>query len=143
MGLLGSLIDGLGPKDPKMPFLFKMFPFLAIAQIGVGALGVFSGINLLKLKVWTRGVLEVLTWLLLISAIGLMIYFILNLVPMISGHGPRGLMIIGIIVCSVFTGIPGVALGIMLKYLRGSVVKNAIKNYAKQSLSADARTSRG
>lgn len=70
-----------------MPFIFKIFSLLAVVQIGVAALGLISGINFLKLKAWSRSVLEGLTWLLLIFILGFMFFWVFNLVPMGSRNG--------------------------------------------------------
>jgi hypothetical protein len=64
MALFSSLmIGGLAQDDPDMPFVFKIFPLLAVVQISIAVLGLISGIHFLKFKVWSRGILEGLTWL--------------------------------------------------------------------------------
>ena len=110
----------------NMPAIFKFFPFIAIGQIGVALLGFISGINFLKLKIWARNVLEVLTWLLLLFIVGFMIFWVFSWILMTSGHGPQGFGIMGAIMGIVITGIYGIPLGIMVKYLRGNKVKDAI-----------------
>ena len=132
MALFSSIMIGdMAQGDPDIPFIFKIVPMLAIVQIGVAVLGLTSGINLLKLKAWARNVLEGLTWLLLIFILGFMVFWVINWVSMSSGHGPRGFGVMGAVMGVVITGIYGVPLGIMLKYLRGPKVKNAINGTAE------------
>jgi hypothetical protein len=133
MGLFMSVMMGkMTQDDPVMPLMLTIFPLLATVQIGVAVLGLVSGINFLKLKAWARNVLEGLTWLLLVFIIGFMVFWVFNWVSMSSGHGPRGFDIMGAVMGVVITGFYGVPLGIMLNYLRGSKVKNAINGVAEQ-----------
>lgn len=131
MALFGSVMMGQMPQhDIKDPLFFRMIPFLAIVQVGLAALGLVSGINFLKLKAWARSALEALTWLLLLCILGFMVFWIINWVSMTSGHGPRGFDVMGVVMGIVITAIYGVPLGIMVKYLRGARVKDAINGTA-------------
>lgn len=136
MALFSSFMIGqMSQSDPEaiknMPAIFKFFPLIAIGQIGVAIIGFVSGINFLKLKIWARNVLEVLTWLFLIFLAGFMIFWAFNWFSITSEHGSRGFDIMGAVMGVVITGIYGVPLGIMVKYLRGDKVKNAITSYAE------------
>jgi hypothetical protein len=134
MALFSSVMIGEMAKDePDMPFIFKIFPLLAIVQIGAAVLGLVSGINFLKLKAWARSVLEGLTWLLLVFILGFMVFWVFNWISTTSSHGPSGFGMMGAVMGVVITGIYGVPLGIMLKYLRGPKVKNAINGTAEQT----------
>ena len=127
MVLLSSMMmGGMAQKDPNMPFIFKIFPLLAIIQIAAAALGFVSGINFLKLKVWSRRVLEILSWLFLLFLVVFGIYWEFSLLSMTSRHGLKGFDIIGAVMGAVIISIYVVPLGIMLKYLRGDKVKNAM-----------------
>ncbi len=128
-----AMIGNIAQDEPHMPFIFKIFPLLAIVEIGVGVVGLVSGINFLKLKAWARSVLEGLTWVLLVFILGFMVFWIFNWVSVTSGHAPRGFGIMGAVTGIVMTGIYGVPLGIMLKYLRGPKVKTAINGTAEQA----------
>jgi hypothetical protein len=134
MAFVSSIMIGEMAKDsPGVPFIFKIFPLLTIVQIGVAVLGLFSGINFLKLKAWSRNVLEGLTWLLLSFTLGFMVFWIFNWISMTSGHGSSGFGVMGVVMGVVITGIYGVPLGIMLKYLRGPKIHNAIYGIADQT----------
>ena len=145
MALFSSVLIGqMSQSDPEalkdMPAIFKYFPLIAIGQIGIAILGFVSGISFLKLKIWARNVLEVLTWLLLLFIVGFMIFWVFNWISMTSGHGPRGFGIMGAVMGVAITGIYGVPLGIMMKYLRGDKVKNAMIGYAEQKNGADNKS---
>jgi hypothetical protein len=126
-----AMIGEMAQNDPELPFIFKIFPLLAAVQIGVSTLGLISGIHFLKLKAWSRSVLEALTWILIILILGFMIFWVFNWVSMGSRHGPHGFGIMGAVMGVVITGIYGVPLGFMLKYLRGSKVRNVINGIAE------------
>lgn len=142
MALFGSIsINQSLQTDPdvseKIPAMFKYFSFIGVGQMGVALLGFIAGINFLKLKIWARNVLEALTWLLLIFILGFMIYWVFNWISITSEHGPHGFDIMGAVMGVLITGIYGVPLGIMLKYLKGGKVKNAIIEAAETSSSKE------
>ncbi len=115
----------------EVPLIFKILPILAIVQISVAVLGIVSGVNFLKLKPWSRNVLEVLTWFLLIFIIGFGIFWVSNWFSVISGYDQRGLNLMPIFMSIAIIGIYGFPLGIMLKYLRGKKVHDAINGLAE------------
>jgi hypothetical protein len=126
----------------SVPALFRFFPLLAIAQIGVAVFGIISGINFLKLRPWSRNALEILSWLVLLFAIGFMMFWLTNWFSMTSGQGPVGLSIMGAVMGVVVMAIYGVPFAIMLKFLRGDKVKIAIKTAAELSAGDNAPTPR-
>lgn len=135
MIILGSFIIGeMAQNVPGTPFLFKVFPWLAIIQFCLGMLGIVSGINFLKLKVWARNILEGLTWFLLIFILGFMCFWIFNWVSLASEQPPRGFWFMGIVMALMITGVYGVPLAIMLKYLRGPKVRNALNKIDEHPL---------
>ncbi len=138
MGLFSSImISQMSQSDPEAfkqtPLFFKFFPLIAIGQMGVAFLGFVSGINFLRLKIWARTVLEVLTWILTLFIFGFMIFWIFNWISMSPGGAPKGFSIMGAVMGVVFTGVYGVPLLIMLKYLRGTKVKKALFGSAEPS----------
>lgn len=142
MALLSSVMIGeMAQNDPEMPLIFKLFPLLAIFQIGIAAIGCICGINFLKLKTWSRSVLEVLTWLLLVFILGFMAFWLFNWMSTTMAHGPQGFGIMGAVMGVIITGIYGVPLVIMLKYLRGSKVKSAINGSAEPGASSEPHSS--
>jgi len=135
MGLITStLISSMSQNGANMPTMFRIFPLIAIIQIGVAVFSIVSGINFLKLKAWARNTLEAMTWLLLTFVLGFMVFWTFSWLSATSGRGPDGFGMMGAIMGVVMTGIYGVPLGIMLVYLRGPKVKNAI-NIVKPNIS--------
>ncbi|MDY6845490.1 MAG: hypothetical protein SVW57_15545 [Thermodesulfobacteriota bacterium] len=124
-----------------IPAIFKYFPLLAIVQIGVSVTGLVSGINFLKLKSWSRSVLEILTWLLLLFVVGFGGFFIFQWSSMSSPHTSFGFSIMEFVMAIGIFGIYGIPLGIMVKYLRGEKVKKAIIDSAEPHYASD-RSSR-
>lgn len=124
----------------EIPAILKIFPLLAIVQIFIGGLGFFSGINFLKLKIWSRNVLEILTWLILIFLVGFMVYWVFNWLSMSAGHGPKNFAVGGAIMGIVVTGIYAVPLGIIVKFLRGDKIKNAMSGIAEPGTALDSAT---
>jgi len=124
--VVGQMLRTDPEPDQNVQAIFRFFPLLAVSQIGVGVLGLVSGINFLKLKSWSRKVLEVISWLLLMYVVGFGIFWVFSWVSMTSGDGPTGFDMMGTVIGVVITAIYIVPLGIMLKYLRGDKVKNAL-----------------
>jgi TRAP-type C4-dicarboxylate transport system permease small subunit len=103
---------------------------LPFPQVFIGGYGLYSGINFLKLKAPSRNILEILTWLLLLLLVGFMVFWAFTWITMTSGHGPKNVSIMGAVMGVVTTGKYAVPLGIMLKFLRGDKVKNAMEKIA-------------
>lgn len=120
------MADDMLKEARDMSFLFYIFPLLAVVQVGAGILAIVSGINFLKLKSWSRIVLEVLTWIFLVVIIVYMVLWSLIWFLFPSGFHPTGFLIVLAIMAVVISGIYAVPLIIMLKYLRGPKVKNAL-----------------
>ncbi len=128
------MITTMMQEEQDAPLIFYIFPLLAIVQIGIGSLGVVAGIQFLKLKAWARSALEVLTWLFLLFVLGFMVFWLIIWVSITSAHGADSLGIMGAVMGVVMTGIYGIPLGIMLKYLRGSKVRNAVNGVQENPL---------
>lgn len=134
LGLFGSLMFvNMAQNEPDMPFMIKIFPLLAIVQIGVAVLGLVSGIKFLKFEAWSRSTLEGLTWILLIFILGFMVFWEFNWISMTSDNDPGSFGIMGAIMGVVITAIYVIPTGIMLKYLRGPKVRNAFNGTDKRS----------
>jgi hypothetical protein len=112
---------------------------VAVAQIAVAAVGFVSGINFLRLKAWSRISLEILTWLLLAFVVGFGIYWEYSWLSMTSQAGSRGAGLVGAIMGPLVMGMYGVALVIMLKYLRGDRVKEALRVSAELASGPEGR----
>ncbi len=114
-------------NQQNTPVVFWLFILLCVVQIVVALLGIVSGVNFLKLRSWSRRVLEILTWILLIFTVGFGIFWIPTWVVVTSRDAPLSFSIFGAVMGIVSTIVYGLPLGFMLKYLRGDTVKNAMK----------------
>lgn len=135
-----NMIGENATADPEfqqnMPSIMIYFSYIAMAQLLVAIIGLVSGINFLKLKSWSRIVLEILTLLFILFVVGFGIYWEFGWLTMTSGNGPKGFNVMGAVMGVVIIGIYGVPLGIMLKYLRGDRVKNAMTGPATEQPAA-------
>lgn len=131
-------ISQAGPEIHKnMPAIFKFFPLIATVQFAVAVLGFVSGINFLKLKYWSRTVLEILTWLLLVFLVIFGGFFVYQWISTSFKHSSFGFGIIEVVMIFGIFGIYAAPLIIMVKYLRGDKVKTAIISSAEPIAAAD------
>jgi len=132
-----SMMNKMGNNDPnftnQIPPFFKLLPYLSVFQSGVAITGVVSGVKFLKLKSWSRNILEILSWLMLLFMICFGIFWEYSWISMSSGQTPQGFDAMGAIMGLFVISIYSVPLAIMLKYLRGEKIKNAMNGYAEQS----------
>ncbi len=131
--MTGQLLEANSKGQENMRAIFKFFPILLPFQLGIGVLGIISGVKFLRLKRWSRSALEVLTWVSLISIIAFSIHWISTWGYMSSGHEPPGFAAMGLVMGIVVTAMHGVPLGIILKYLRGNKVKDAMIGYTEST----------
>ena len=132
MALFSSIMIGqMAQDDPNMPFIFKVFPLLAVAQIIVAIFGLFAGVNFLKLKSWSRKALEILTWALILFVVGFGGVTVFHLVSTSSSQLNFGFGIMEFFLIIVILGMYAVPLVIMVKYLRGEKVKQAMISIAE------------
>jgi hypothetical protein len=96
MALLGSLlIRDVMQGGPAMPSYFKFYPVLVAVQLIVATLGLVAGVNFLKLKPWSRGILEGVTWTLLVFVVGYVIFWVASWLALSAGHGAEGFRVMG------------------------------------------------
>jgi len=106
---------------------------MLIVQFLVALLAIVSGIYLLRLHPWARTAIEILSWLAFIYSVGFGIYWVYMWISM-TGNMPQSAAsenaktfqimgtVMGIVVISIFS----VPLGMMIRYLRGPVVRTAV-----------------
>jgi hypothetical protein len=90
-------------------------------------------VKFLKLQPWARAALEGLTWLFLTFIVGFGIFWISMWCSMPSRGSPPGFTIVGVAMGIASLAFYGVPMGIVLKYLRGETVKDAMKGTAEPS----------
>ena len=123
------LSDKMGGQSSDPEIITKILPYLAFVQLCITVLGLVSGINLLKLKAWSRKILEILTWFELLFFSSFLIYPFVHGVSLALQGGSYRLIFLSL----GLLGFYGVPFGTMLIYLRGSKVKNAIAGVPKES----------
>jgi hypothetical protein len=123
---IGQMAQSHTDAPKHFMIILKCMPLLAIGQAGMGVLGIVSGINFFKLKSWSRKVLEVLSWILLAYVIGFGIFWLASWTSLTTGRDDAAFGIMGTFVGIFMLALYGIPLGIMLKYLRGSRVRDAI-----------------
>jgi hypothetical protein len=115
---LPAMASSMAPGDGGA----VLFPAIAAVQLLIGAVGLISGIHFLKLKPWSRSVLEALTWVFVLLAAG---SSAIPLVLSVRGGAPMAAGEAVIIAVIALTYV--VPLGIMLRYLRGAKVRSVFR----------------
>lgn len=131
MGLLGFLIidritQGQMRSPHVWPVLYTIYPFLSVGQIVLGAFGLFSAFRFLRMESWARTALEILSWFLLFCVVGWGIIWVAFAVFGSSVHRLPGPGLLGALMGALISAIYAIPVGIMLKYLRGEKVRNAM-----------------
>ena len=94
---------------PPMPFLFRYFSVLALAQVLLASFIMYSGLQFLRLRRWALASLEVTTWLALASVVAL---------GGLIAFAAAGDVIAGSVIAAAF----GLPLCVLLHFLRGAAV---------------------
>jgi hypothetical protein len=89
---------------------------IPLVLIPISILIIASGISFLKLKPWTRKILEILSWLAIILSFGDGIFGVVHL----SSYKPL-----------LWDGLFCIPFAIIIKYLRGNTVKNSFEFIAE------------
>ncbi len=109
-----------------------------MAEIGMGIFIFIAGDSFLKLRPWSRRAMEVITWLYLVFLFGFIPLFAIwrSLMQWYSDESffTFGNVALYLLSASVL-GLPAI---IMLKYLRGKTVKDAIHAAGAESAPADS-----
>lgn len=125
--LISSMMMDVLRDQPDVPFIIELFPLLFAVQLVVGVLGIFAGVHFLRLRTWARTTLEVLSWSLLVLLVGFLVLWMINWLSMAARHGGDGFALMGAVVGLLSTALYVVPLGIMLRYLRGPKVREAMQ----------------
>lgn len=117
-----------------MGFTFTKYDFLEVLQIAFAIFVLIASIKFLKLRAWARGVLEVICWSGLIymgALVASFIFYWMNMTSNITpGEGmpvlPPMFGIFGAVTGAVEMGIWSVSLIVIIKFLRGKAVREAV-----------------
>ena len=117
-----------------MMSVFRYFDLIALLQLAVAVLAVVAGTQLLKLRSWARTTLEALSWLSLLYVISFGVFWSLmwltmtgQLPPGDAPFDPRLFQVFGLVMGAFITLVFAVPLVIMIRYLRGTVVRDAVQ----------------
>ncbi len=107
-------------------WVLRMIPVFIVLQVMFAASGLYSGVHFLRLKPWSRQVLEVQSWVLLMLLIAFAVYWQVDWQSTVPSHVQGNRQISGAIMGGVMMLLYIVPLGIMIKTLRGDVVRVAL-----------------
>jgi hypothetical protein len=105
---------------------------LVWTQVAMGVVSIYAGAGLLKLRAWARTAIEVLTWLSLVYVLGNGVYFSYTWESIVADLAKQlmvdsdALRITGYVTVATVTVVFAVPFGFMLKYLRSSLVRQAV-----------------
>ena len=106
---------------------------LTVIQSALSIAAILAGVYFLKLRAWARGMLELLSWLTLISVIGMgFIWLPLwmaaseDLLPNVTAVDMHKVKMIGAAVGGVVVIVAAIPLIVMIKSLRGKAVRAAM-----------------
>ncbi len=111
-------------EQEDIPFVFRYFVYFAFLQCLFSVVGIISGVNLLKMKLWARNALEILSWILLVSLVFFLIYWSINWLSFQEEIPDDSSSYIGLIMAIMITSIYGVPLIIMIRKLRSKLFKD-------------------
>ncbi|MDI6808792.1 MAG: hypothetical protein QME66_07410 [Candidatus Eisenbacteria bacterium] len=123
----------IGPGFGLLMNIIRHFALFAMAQIAMAAIIIASAVALLKLRPWARTVIEVMSWLFLVSVAGSFLFGIFvwsamtrqlphDEVSLNMGH----LRVAAFMMVFFVTLACAIPLGVMIKYLRGETVRDAV-----------------
>ena len=155
MRSMGGAPETTGDALPQMQLMTWMYDYFWIAlagQLVVAAVSIGGGIGLLQLRPWARTTIEILCWLSLVYVFGFAGYWWMawNELTMLMYENPgamvpesarifgldagvidpEGLRVVGWIINAVLTVIFVIPLALMIRKLRGSVVRSAFARAA-------------
>jgi len=122
--------DGFGFFDEEDPFLFRHIKLFLVLQLLLSVFIIFAAYQFLKLKAWARTVLEVMSWLFIIFAVGFGIFWLV-LISSTAGDFPAGegppsgfmsLMHLGGFLVILFYLVP---VAVLIYFLRSDKVRDA------------------
>lgn len=128
------------PHAPGMPqgialmtSMFRYFGLLVVVQLVLAVVAIVAGIQFLRLRSWARAVLEILSWVSLIYVVGFGVFWLSTWSTMTGQFSQQDvpfdmetLRIAGLVAGAFVTLAFAIPLGIMIKYLRGKTVREAM-----------------
>lgn len=117
-----------------MKFVFQHFELIAMVQVALGIFVIIASIQFLRLRRWARTALEVIAWLGLVYVVTFGIFWVVSWIgitsniPLTEGApgSPPLFGIFGAIMGSVVTLFWAVPLVVIIIFLRGKTIKEAL-----------------
>jgi hypothetical protein len=130
--------SGLSPEFALMSFVFQNLGVLLAFQSVVALISIWAGVSLLRLRAWAKTAIEGLSWLGLLYTVGFGVYWLYMWISM-AGQMPGDVgqidldmfRTMGAVLGVVVTVTLAIPLGIMIWYLRGKEVREAITQAEK------------
>lgn len=142
-GVAYSMMGEMGaPPSTEMPpefalmnSVFQNFGALLLIQGCVAIVAFWAGISLLRLRQWARTTIEILSWIGFLYTVGFGIFWIYMWVAMTGqvptqggSDGADSFQLMGAVMGGIVTAVFAVPLWIMIRYLRGAEMRDAIAN---------------
>ncbi len=136
-----QMAEEMPPISEELPkqfqilrIIFQNFGIIALLQVALAIFVLMTSIYFLQLRKWARAALEIITWLGLFSVVGFGIFWVVSWITITSNipvsevpSGPPPMFnIIGAIMGCVVTVVWAVPLIIIIIFLRGKTIKNAV-----------------
>jgi hypothetical protein len=114
--------------------IFQNFGIIALLQVALAIFVLMASIHFLKLRKWARNAVEIVAWLGLLYVVGFGIFWVVSWITITSNipvseapSGPPPMFnIIGAIMGCVVTVVWAVPLIIIIIFLRGKTIKDAV-----------------
>ncbi len=128
------LSDELPHQFQIMRIIFQNFGIIALLQVAFAIFVLMTSIHFLQLRKWSRTALEIITWLGLFYIVGFGIFWVVSWITITSSFpvsevpsGPPPMFnIIGAVMGCVVTVVWVVPLIIIIIFLRGKTIKDAV-----------------
>jgi lysylphosphatidylglycerol synthetase-like protein (DUF2156 family) len=122
------------PQDfGLMTGMFRYFGWLVLVQLVLAAVAIVAGIQFLRLRNWARTALEILSWISLIYVVGFGLFWTSTWSTVTEHFSQQNtpfdietFRIAGFGMAIFITLAFAIPLGIMIKYLRGKVIREAM-----------------
>jgi lysylphosphatidylglycerol synthetase-like protein (DUF2156 family) len=124
---------GMPQSIGVMTSMFRYFDWLVPAQLVLAAVAIVAGVQFLRLQSWARVALEILSWISLIYVVGFGVFWVSTWSTLSGQFAQQGVpfdvetfRIAGLTVGIVVTLAFAIPLAVMIKYLRGKAIREAM-----------------
>lgn len=126
--------DELPNQFQILRIIFQNFGIIALLQVALAIFVLMASIHFLQLRKWARTALEIITWLGLVYVVGFGIFWVVSWIAITSNipvtegaSGPPPMFdIIGAIMGSIVAAVWAVPLIVVIYFLRGRTIREAV-----------------